>query len=298
MALEGRLADMSLVDLIQVFGMGSKTGQLTLKQSETSSGTLWIADGSITNAVVTDLKRYFHISGEQAVIELMQWEDADFAFTPPAAGESYEKIISASNESLVLQGMRRREQGKVPTIYPHLSLDTNIRLVAELDDSDLSHLTAEEARLLDYMKTHRYATVREVSDGNYYSVEKVFALISRLIALRLVEIDSNNTIPARMLRAEKIMPTYQKDFLAVPQPAPQPVLVAAGDVGNHPSASSPFTATPSIATLLSDSGSYSVPTYTQSPFHPPLQLEPAMQPAAVGLRGLLRSIKNRLLRSA
>lgn len=311
MALEGRLADMSLVDLFQVFSMGSKTGKLIVKQSPDIHGIIWIIDGAITNAVVTDLKKYFHLSGEQAVSELLQWEDADFHFNTLAPEESYQKIISATNESLILQGMRRREQGESPTIYPHISLDTNIRLVADLVEPDISQLTAEEAGLFNYMKTHRYAIVREVTAGNYFSVEKVFAIISRLLALRLIEIDSNNTIPARVLRADKIMPAYQREFITSPLsplPEPQPALVgvgaasATGAMTNHVSSSSPFVTAPSLSSLTLSPAPYSAPSSTYSPFQPPVQpvqLEPQVQqPAATGLRGLLRSIKSRLLRGA
>src|SRR4051794_12627034 len=97
MALEGCLQDMSLVDLIQIFRMGPKTGVLLLS-SGSERGVIYVSAGQLVDAaIVRGPERQVLAVGEEAVLQLLQWEDASFTFRPdPAAGERLTRIVHDS----------------------------------------------------------------------------------------------------------------------------------------------------------------------------------------------------------
>src|SRR6266566_8087027 len=121
MALKGSLIDMSLVDLLQAFGMSAKTGKLMLEKSDKYGGMLWISNGLIANAAIVDFKNRATVhTGEGAVIEMIQWEDATFRFVPALPNETYPRSINRANEWLILEGLRRRDEHAGKRIYPKI----------------------------------------------------------------------------------------------------------------------------------------------------------------------------------
>lgn len=291
MALEGNLIDMSLVDLLQVFGMSSKTGKLMLEQPGRCGGMLWISKGSIANAAIIDLSTLTsQYIGEDAVIEMMQWEDATFRFSPPAPDESYQTTISRSNEWLILQGLRKRDESEARSLYPQVGPDTRLRLVANPGiENDQVQLNPQEWRVLTYIASAK--TVSQVLEATGYPESEAFGILGRLMALRLVEVDPEDILPARALHADKVMPSYQREDYAM---STVPVL------------STQVIASPSIApviaaTAISTADPYDVfsaPQYSGRHSHYDREAAKRVEPQATGLRGLLRAIKDRLTRSA
>src|SRR3954468_15664388 len=101
MALKGNLTDISLVDLIQVFGMSAKTGSLMLNHREMFGGMMWVSKGVVSSAGIINIATLSPIhTGEDAVIEMLQWDDATFTFTAAAPSESYPTTIRRANEWL------------------------------------------------------------------------------------------------------------------------------------------------------------------------------------------------------
>lgn len=100
--VSGSLREMGLPDIVQVLFHGRKTGKLNVR-SGGKNGEIHFLEGNIANAIVGD------ISGTAAFYALLKFAEGDFAldpgFTPP------KRVIVDSSEALLLEGMRRMDEG-------------------------------------------------------------------------------------------------------------------------------------------------------------------------------------------
>jgi response regulator RpfG family c-di-GMP phosphodiesterase len=97
----GSLSEMSLPDLVQVLWHGRKSGALRLRRGP-EVGDVHLAEGMVVNATWGKLR------GEDAFYAMLALKDGEFAFDPNFRAE--EVVISASPESLLLEGMRRLDE--------------------------------------------------------------------------------------------------------------------------------------------------------------------------------------------
>src|SRR5262249_22545679 len=97
----GSLSEMSLPDLVQVLWHGRKSGALRLRRGP-DAGEVHLAEGMVVNATWGKLR------GEDAFYAMLALKDGEFAFDPNFRAE--EAVISASPESLLLEGMRRLDE--------------------------------------------------------------------------------------------------------------------------------------------------------------------------------------------
>jgi response regulator RpfG family c-di-GMP phosphodiesterase len=100
--VSGSLAEMSLPDLVQILWHGRKSGALRLRRG-VESGEVHFAEGLVVNAMWGKLR------GEDAFYGMLRISDGEFAFDPNYKAE--EVLIQASPESLLLEGMRRLDEG-------------------------------------------------------------------------------------------------------------------------------------------------------------------------------------------
>lgn len=100
--VSGSLAEMSLPDLVQILWHGRKSGALRLRRGA-ESGEVHFAEGMVVNAMWGKLR------GEEAFYGMLRISDGEFAFDPNYKAE--EVLIQASPESLLLEGMRRLDEG-------------------------------------------------------------------------------------------------------------------------------------------------------------------------------------------
>jgi response regulator RpfG family c-di-GMP phosphodiesterase len=100
--VSGSLAEMSLPDLVQILWHGRKTGALRLRRAS-EAGEVHFAEGMVVNAMWGKLR------GEDAFYAMLRISDGEFAFDPNYKAE--EVLIQASPESLLLEGMRRLDEG-------------------------------------------------------------------------------------------------------------------------------------------------------------------------------------------
>ncbi len=100
--VSGSLREMGLPDIVQVLFHGRKTGKLNVR-SAGKNGEIHFLEGNIANAIIGE------ITGADAFYALLKFEDGDFAldpgFTPP------KRIMVESSEALLLEGMRRMDEG-------------------------------------------------------------------------------------------------------------------------------------------------------------------------------------------
>ena len=193
MAIVGSLLDISLVDLLQIFGMSGKTGKMIIEQGDKYSGMLWIVDGMVANAATIDAQtRAPMFMGEEAVIEMLQWDDAKFRFVPAIPGETYKTTISRPTEWLILEGLRHRDEIATSSPPVQLSPSTRLRLLAHPDSANERHnLNRDEWTVLTHSANAN--TIGQLLMSTGFPEVEVYAIIGRLMALRLIDLEQNKS---------------------------------------------------------------------------------------------------------
>lgn len=98
----GSLAEMGLPDIVQVLWHGRKTGSLKIRAG-TDQGEIHFVDGAIYNALWGTLR------GEEAFYAMVTLTNGDFNLDP--SFKSPQRVMQASPEALLLEGMRRLDEG-------------------------------------------------------------------------------------------------------------------------------------------------------------------------------------------
>ena len=105
MALSGELSDLSLAELIEFFCNQRKSGRLKLIYS-IGPGYFYLQSGSVVHARIGSLR------GIEAVYYALTLPNASFTFSP--AFEAPEHTINQPWTSVVLEGLRRMDEGVEP----------------------------------------------------------------------------------------------------------------------------------------------------------------------------------------
>ncbi len=100
--VSGSLREMGLPDMVQVLFHGRKSGKLQIR-GEGSSGEIHFVEGTVMNALWADLK------GENAFYAMLKLADGEFELDPTF--KTTERVINQSAEALLLEGMRRLDEG-------------------------------------------------------------------------------------------------------------------------------------------------------------------------------------------
>ncbi len=100
--VSGSLREMALPDLLQVLSQGRKTGSLHIRTNG-AAGEIHFDGGAVVNAL------WGNIEGNHAVYAMLKFEDGDFAFDP--AFRTDRRVIHDSSEALLLEGLRRLDEG-------------------------------------------------------------------------------------------------------------------------------------------------------------------------------------------
>lgn len=192
MALEGHLSDMSLIDLLQVFWSSRRTGRLLLTGTS-QRAMLWFLDGRTVNAAIVDACNKPVSRGEEAVFDLLQWEDASFKFLACASGERYVTVINRSTDWLILEGLRRRDQQAAPAIA-RLELQSRLELVPKLDTHEESvSLSLEEWRILSQLT--ETTTVEQLAATTGYPTSQTLIIVGRLVAMGVLRVYTPSPLP-------------------------------------------------------------------------------------------------------
>src|SRR5881227_1070802 len=102
MPLTGELSDLSLAELIEFFCNQRKTGRLKVIYSS-GPGYFYLQSGSVVHARIGALR------GIEAVYYALTLPNASFTFSP--AFEAPEHTINQPWTSVVLEGLRRMDEG-------------------------------------------------------------------------------------------------------------------------------------------------------------------------------------------
>jgi len=100
--VSGSLTEMGLPDMVQVLWHGRKTGSLRIR-SGAGTGEIHFVNGAVYNALFTNLR------GEEAFYAMLRLAEGDFVLDPNFVAP--QEVIQASPEALLLEGMRRLDEG-------------------------------------------------------------------------------------------------------------------------------------------------------------------------------------------
>jgi response regulator RpfG family c-di-GMP phosphodiesterase len=100
--VSGSLREMGLPDMVQVLFHGRKSGNLKIRGPD-GSGEIHFTEGNVVDA------RWGALRGEAAFYAMLKLTDGDFGLDP--AFKAGERVIHQSAEALLLEGMRRMDEG-------------------------------------------------------------------------------------------------------------------------------------------------------------------------------------------
>jgi response regulator RpfG family c-di-GMP phosphodiesterase len=101
----GSLTEMGLPEMVQVLWHGRKTGSLKIRSSR-EAGELHFVEGSLYNALWGSLR------GPDAFYAMLALKSGDFVLDPNF--KAPQRVIRESPEALLLEGMRRIDEGLTP----------------------------------------------------------------------------------------------------------------------------------------------------------------------------------------
>jgi DNA-binding response OmpR family regulator len=176
--IEGNLAQIPLVDLLQILAVNRKTGRLSLDRQDSpeASGELVLKEGRVVDA------RAGAATGEKALYRLLVYREGQFAFIP-GKGSGPERIDRKLDE-LILEGMRQADE--IGRLVP--SLPSRADLIELSGDggeipAGLHPVTEEVVRILDHPRSLAEVLDRSVAT-DLEAMRAVTALIERGFARR------------------------------------------------------------------------------------------------------------------
>jgi CheY-like chemotaxis protein len=204
----GDLSDMGVVDLVQTFEVGRKTGQVNIEGEH--SGAIYFRDGRVVDAELGKLV------GENAFYRILNTFEGKF----DVHFEAVERAdrIEVSTQGLLLEGMRRLDEwGRMLEQLP--ALET----VFEIDYRQLAERLSEipdEVNALLRLFDGRRSLSRVVEDSNFEDLAAL-GIISKLYFEGLIR-ELGSTPPPGERDARR--PAFE-EWLAKPASAPAPLPV-------------------------------------------------------------------------
>lgn len=214
MALEGTLQDMSLSDIFQVFRMGPKSGVLLLNKEE-ERGVIYVAEGRLIDAfIVRGTERSVVSTGDEAVLQMLTWDDAGFVFRHEIATDQRPVRIEHDAEWLILEGMRRRTDPLRSMPYQTITLDTELQLAALPSSAESGvSLDVDQWRVLSQVASSQ--DLRAICDATGINPDKAIRIAAELLSIGLVEIAPPSQPaqpPGYADQAETDSPSRRKDL--------------------------------------------------------------------------------------
>lgn len=187
MALEGSLFDMSLSDLFQIFRSGPKSGVLILSRSP-ERGVIYVFQGKLIDAVlVSGTENHVDSSGEDAVLQMLHWDDASFVFRHDLSVAERPVRIVHDSEWLVMEAMRRGETPALLPAYEKITLDSRLELASMPTNAESGvNLDLNQWRVLSQIAI--CDTLSEICARTGLTPDEGIRLVGQLVAIGLVEI--------------------------------------------------------------------------------------------------------------
>ena len=101
--IQGRLEEMSMIDLLQSLEMGQKSCRLVV-QKDGESGELYFASGQCRDAKIGG------IEGDEAVYKVIMWTEGEFEIDFNAANNSTRTTTTRNTTGLLMEAMRLMDE--------------------------------------------------------------------------------------------------------------------------------------------------------------------------------------------
>ncbi len=183
-AFEGRLSEISLSDLMQVFAMNKKTGVLKLK-SHNIDASIYIRNGEIIHA---QTKKIF---GEKAMYRLLGLVEGDFIFEPDVISEQIS--LRGALDNLLMEGMRQLDETR--RIISEQFSENNVFMIDEMKVRDLSGLQPIAEDVISELR--HPMSLEELLDSLPYTDLEILTTLRSLIgsgAIRIMDLNEVNEI--------------------------------------------------------------------------------------------------------
>ena len=153
-SIAGKIEELPLPDLLQMFNTSKKNGVLVVKNVE--EGRIYLRQGRIYYAAIDD---NHGLGPHKSFNRIITWEAGDFELRP-ADPQQFMVELEMSTEVLLIEGMRlldefRRIQNDLPPLNSVLMLSMPLT-------SPLRELSAEELDILQLV--HNYGSLKGVLD--------------------------------------------------------------------------------------------------------------------------------------
>lgn len=178
--VEGKLSQIPLTDLLQLFHMNRRTGTIELRRQEPGRpeelGKLFLRDGNLLQATVGS------VDGEKALFRLLAWREGSFAFTPNRVKVAAR--ILAPTRALLMEGMRQideweRMRGSLPPLDAQLVLAVDAGRLPNV----VHPLTQEVLLLLEI-----YDVVGDLVDHCSHPDYQVLRTLQTLVDRKIVQL--------------------------------------------------------------------------------------------------------------
>lgn len=183
--VQGNLAEIALVDLLQIFVMNRKEGRLLLagepgSHESAREGEIHLKNGQITHA------RLGAIEGTKALYRLLGWRRGRFSWQPGPT--SPVRTIKSAPDAVVMEGMRQAdEMARIADRRP----PDRARVVVTMDRKGLPedlHRTTREVLAL----TEFYTTVGEILDRSTATDFEVLRALILLADKQVLKFDASS----------------------------------------------------------------------------------------------------------
>lgn len=174
---EGRISDFQLSDLIQMNCLGRLTNAINVETAG-QNGTIYFEDGNIVHA------KNGKLVGEDAFYEILSWQGGSFAINKRE--QANEETIFKGWQSLMLEGLRRKDEEAEQEVDPEQQLRTEIStLLDQFLQAKGIHLLMvfdEKGKLYEHKVREEYKDEYEI-ELLAEQVEKLMAQEAELAAV-------------------------------------------------------------------------------------------------------------------
>ena len=187
--VEGKIAQIPLPDLLQLFHLNRKTGTIELERRDPDGreerGRLYVQDGNVIQACVGS------VEGEKALYRLLAWKGGSFAFTQNRVAVGVG--IQTPTRALLMEGMRQLDEWeRAAGALPPLDGQVSLRVKSTELPNIVHPLTQEVLLLLEI-----YGRVQEVVDHCSFPDYQVLRTLQTLVERGIVQIRRTpSTTPA------------------------------------------------------------------------------------------------------
>ncbi|MFZ3073490.1 MAG: DUF4388 domain-containing protein [Thermodesulfobacteriota bacterium] len=210
--IQGKLSQMSLVDILQILHFNKKEGELSITSGD-KIAVVYIKDGNIYNASLGEVER------EKALYRLLSWQEGRFEFHPAAV--TTPQRIQTTTGNLLMEGMRQLDEfEKARSLFP----DGDSILKTSIDTTTLPKglkpIIYEILFLVEY-----YPRVNDLVDHCSFPDYDVFKTLSSLLTRRIIgeiksapkteKVSEEFVSPTLAIRVKEKVITRWADMLSV-----------------------------------------------------------------------------------